>query len=281
MSRSEEETLAREIPGMIEQIRLARGRRFGEGPRGRIWIKKTLREALAHGGVPFKIFMKERRPRQPRIILMVDVSFSVARASGFFLLLCAGFTQRFSRMRTYFFVDRLVDATEPVRRWASRAGVPGRTGLVSGDRSTGAGAPGLQGKAHNSTLPGAGIAGASGVSFQDLVNSQEKLNASAPSDYGRAFYHASETIARVCGRDSVLVILGDARANRLEPLPWAFEEMAAACKKVIWLNPEPRALWDTGDSVMSSYSPACDVVCEASDLEGLKRGLKELLRSLR
>ena len=129
-------------------------------------------------------------------------------------------------------------------------------------------------------LPGAGILGASGVSFKDLVNSQVDLNPSAPSDYGRAFYHARELLARTGGRDTLLFILGDARTNRLEPLPWAFDEAAASCKKVIWLNPEPRSLWDTGDSVMSSYLTACDVVCEAGDLVGLSRGVKEMLRSL-
>jgi uncharacterized protein with von Willebrand factor type A (vWA) domain len=49
---------------------------------------------------------------------------------------------------------------------------------------------------------------------------------------------------------------------------------------VIWLNPEARALWNSGDSVMDAYLPSCDVACEIRDLDGLARGVRELLRSL-
>lgn len=81
-------------------------------------------------------------------------------------------------------------------------------------------------------------------------------------------------------RETILVVLGDARGNFRDPQAWAFEDLAARCRRVLWLNPEPAARWDTGDSVMSAYLPACDVVCEARDLAGLARGVAELVRSL-
>jgi len=76
------------------------------------------------------------------------------------------------------------------------------------------------------------------------------------------------------------VVLGDARSNRRDPLVWAFEDLASRCRSVIWMNAEAHHRWDTGDSVLASYMPACDVVCEARDLDGLARGVREIMRSL-
>jgi uncharacterized protein len=237
-----EERLARRIPSIVQEIRLRRGRRFARGPRGRLWVKRVLRESLAQGGVPFSLPMKERRPRRPRILLLVDVSHSVARAAGYFLLICRGLAERFGRTETFFFVDRLVEATGPLRGWK---GGPPR-----------------------------------GAGFGDLLGTIPGLDPGGASDYGRVFYQALPLLARSTGRETLLVVLGDARSNGRDPLTWAFEDLAGRCRRVVWLNPEAHPLWDTADSVMSSYLPACDVVCEARDLEGLARGVREILRGL-
>ena len=81
-------------------------------------------------------------------------------------------------------------------------------------------------------------------------------------------------------RDAVLVVLGDARTNRFDPLPWAFEEIASRARRVLWLVPEPRARWGTGDSALPRYLPFCDVAVEARDLEGLAHGVREMAVSL-
>jgi uncharacterized protein with von Willebrand factor type A (vWA) domain len=265
----EEASLAREVAEIVRQIRLRRGRRFAEGRRGRLWIKRLIRRSLAHGGVPFTLPMKEARPRTPRVVLLVDVSWSVARAAGLFLLVCAGLADRLRRVEVFFFVDRVVEATELVRSWAARrAAPPVRGGALP------AAAPSRRRRA------GAGIAPRPGAPpFASLIEGIPDLDPSAASDYGRAFYHARGILPRSGGRDTVLVVLGDARSNYRDPLPWAFEEAAGRCRRVIWLNPEPRALWDTADSVMSAYMEACDVICEARDLEGIARGVREILRA--
>lgn len=242
LSTEEEALMARQIPPIVQEIRLRRGRRFRKGPRGRLWAKRMIRESLAHGGVPFTLPMKERRPRRPRVVLLVDVSHSVARAAGYFLLICRGLTERLGRTETYFFVDRVVEATGFVRAWRGRP------------------------------EPAA--------SFKELLKSIPDLNAGAPSDYGRVFFQALPLLSRSSGRDTLLVVLGDARSNYRDPLVWAFEDLAARCRRVIWMNPEAHRLWSTADSVIERYLPACDVVCEARDLEGLARGVREILRSL-
>jgi len=278
----EEAALAREIPKLVEEIRLRRGRRHREGPRGRLWVKKMIRESLAHGGVPFTLPMRERRPRSPRVVLLVDVSHSVARAAGLFILICAGFTERLRRTEIFFFVDRVVDATGPVRAWATgrkarawshhpgppQARRPGR-------------APHRRARALRGASPGLGVSPRRGAAgFADLLAALPGLNLAAPSDYGRVFFQARRLLDRSGSRDTVLVVLGDARTNYRDPLAWAFEETASRCRRVIWLDPEPRRLWDTADSVLSAYLPACDVLCEARDLAGLARGVREILRGL-
>ncbi len=260
----EEARLAAAAAAVIREIRLRRGRRFARGPRGRLWVKKVVRESLAHGGVPFVLPMKERRPRRPRLLLLVDVSHSVLRASGLFLLICRGLQEWIDRAAIHLFVDRICDATEAIRKWS-----PGPIASRGGDQARRRHGPG------EAIRPHAGAA-----SFAEIVRSLPHLDPAAPSDYGRAFYQARSVLLRSGGRDTVLVVLGDARTNRRDPLSWAFEEVASRCRRVLWLNPEPRALWDTGDSVMSVYLPSCDLACEVRDLDALAAGVRQILRSL-
>lgn len=263
MATREEALLASEIAGVVREIRLKTGRRYGRGRRGRLWVKKMVRESLRQGGVPFTLPMKMRRPRRPRLVVLVDVSWSVARAAGLFLLICDALVERLGRPAIHLFVDRVVDATREVGEWC-------------GGRIRAGGPPALR-----RPSPGEAICPSEGAaSFGDLIRSMRDLNPDAPSDYGRAFYHAESLLLPSSGRDRVLVVLGDARSNRRDPLEWAFDGLASRCRRVIWLNPEARALWNSGDSVMDAYLPSCDVACEIRDLDGLARGVRELLRSL-
>ena len=47
-------------------------------------------------------------------------------------------------------------------------------------------------------------------------------------------------------------------------------EMAEIARAVHWLNPEPKAYWDTGDSVMSKYGRYCTDVHEVRNLRQLE-----------
>ena len=141
LTSAEERELSREIPRLIDEIRLRRGRRLRRAPRGRLWMKGTIREALRTGGVPFRLPAQARRPKLPRIILVVDVSWSVARASGLFLLLCQAFVTLGRRVRVFVFVDHPVDATNALRNWLRTSPPPaalaGRRGRAGGGRLDG------------------------------------------------------------------------------------------------------------------------------------------------
>ena len=45
---------------------------------------------------------------------------------------------------------------------------------------------------------------------------------------------------------------------------------------VYWLNPEPRALWDTGDSMMRAYEPHCTAAVTCQTLNDLRGFIEQL-----
>jgi uncharacterized protein with von Willebrand factor type A (vWA) domain len=260
MSTEEEREIARGVPRLVEALRLKPGRRRKEARAGRPWLRKALRRSTATQGVPFVLPMQRPKAKRTRVVLLVDVSFSVARAAGLFLLLAGAFVTLGRRARVVCFVDRPVDATAAIARW-TRGRAPSSAPRRGPDR------------------PGRGIV-RRGVAFADVLDGIEGLNLDAPSDYGRALHALKTARPAVSGRDTLLVVLGDARANRFDPLPWAFADLAARCGSVLWLVPEPASRWGTGDSALPGYLPSIDVVVEATDLAGLAAGVAELRRRL-
>ena len=105
----------------------------------------------------------------------------------------------------------------------------------------------------------------------DQLKDDPGLNFFGLSDFGRAFYQFYTDEFKSLSRNTILVILGDARANWFDPIEWTLDEMHRRTHMVIWLNPEPKQYWDTDDSVMSKYSPYCDYVMECRNLEQLKQ----------
>jgi uncharacterized protein with von Willebrand factor type A (vWA) domain len=263
LSPEDEHEIAAQVPRLIERIRLRTGRRLRRASRGRVYLRRVFRDSLRHGGVPCVLPFRRRRPRRSRVVLLIDVSWSTARAAGLFLSIAGEFLRRARDTRVLLFVDRAVDATREIEDWLARS--PARGGRVDRTRS--------------GRRPGAGIVRGD-ISFARLIGSMRGLNLDAPSDYGRAFHALSRSKLRPGGTTTALLVLGDGRTNRFNPQDWAFEEIASRCGAVVWLVPEPVERWDTGDSALGSYLTHVDVAVEARDLRGLARGVSELLRRL-
>jgi uncharacterized protein with von Willebrand factor type A (vWA) domain len=264
MTTEEERDIAREVPRILAALKLRVGRRQAAARSGRPWLRRVLRENLGRGGVPFVIPYRAPKRKTTRVVLLVDVSFSVARASGLFLLMAAEFLALGRRTRVLAFVDRPVEATGAVLRW-----VRGRRG----DRGA------ASARSRRPARPGDGIVSRD-VSFADVLDGLSGLNLTAPSDYGTAFYALRGSRTRPRGRDTVLVILGDGRTNRFDPLAFALADLARGVKAVLWLVPEPASRWGTADSALPAYLPSVDLVVETTDLAGLGRGLGELVKRL-
>jgi uncharacterized protein with von Willebrand factor type A (vWA) domain len=265
MTTEEEREIAREVPRVLSALKLRIGRRQAAARVGRPWLRRVLRENLSRGGVPFVIPYRAPKRKTTRVVLLVDVSFSVARASGLFLLMAAAFLALGRRARVLAFVDRPVDATEAVLRW-----VRGRAAHRGGRPKN---------ASRGAARPGDGIV-SDNASFAEVLDGLSGVNLTAPSDYGTAFYALRSSRVRPRGRDTVLVVLGDGRTNRFDPLAWALADLARGVKAVLWLVPEPAVRWGTADSALPSYLPSVDLAVEATDLAGLGRGLAELVKRL-
>jgi uncharacterized protein len=90
--------------------RLAARRRRSRA--GEIDLRKTLRKSMSTGGVPIDVVLKKPRPARPELVVLCDVSGSVAGFSNFTLLLVNALRQQFSRVRVFAFIDTTDEVTE-------------------------------------------------------------------------------------------------------------------------------------------------------------------------
>jgi uncharacterized protein with von Willebrand factor type A (vWA) domain len=97
------------------------------------------------------------------------------------------------------------------------------------------------------------------------------------SNFGYAFHRFHDDFLESVTPRTTLVVMGDARNNRNDPRVWAFRDMAEKAKRVIWLNPEARASWRLGDSVMYEYMPYCDEVHECRNARQLTRIVDKII----
>ncbi|MGW6424111.1 vWA domain-containing protein [Nocardia sp. NPDC055053] len=79
--------------------------------RGEIDLRKTLRASMSTGGVPIDLVNRKPRPGRPELVLLCDISGSVAGFSNFTMLLVSALREQFSRVRIFAFVDRTDEVT--------------------------------------------------------------------------------------------------------------------------------------------------------------------------
>ena len=96
------------------------------------------------------------------------------------------------------------------------------------------------------------------------------------SDYGNVFQRFAERYGGDVDGRSTLLVMGDARNNYRDPGLAAFRDLAKRSRRLYWLNPEPRADWDSTDSIMATYAPACDRVFEVRTLRQLTACVDEI-----
>lgn len=105
--------------------------------RGPIDLRRTLRRSMATGGVPMDPVHRRPRPGRPELVLLCDVSGSVAGFSHFTMLLVQALREQFSKVRIFCFVDGCVEVTDEFTPGVDVGGVIGRVmerpGLVAFD----------------------------------------------------------------------------------------------------------------------------------------------------
>ena len=90
--------------------RLAARRRRSRA--GEIDLRKTLRTSMSTGGVPIDVVLKKPHPARPELVVLCDVSGSVANFASFTLLLVYALREQFTKVRAFTFVDHVHEVTD-------------------------------------------------------------------------------------------------------------------------------------------------------------------------
>jgi hypothetical protein len=122
--------LARQLAARISSHRRLRS-------TGRLDPRRTVRRSLQAGGVPLDVVMRRRHPHRPDLVLLCDVSGSVAEFAQFTFTLVHALHDELRRVRSFAFVDGIAEVTDlfesaqheiHVNRFVERRGVLGDDG---------------------------------------------------------------------------------------------------------------------------------------------------------
>ncbi len=83
--------------------------------RGKFDLKTTMRKNMAHGGIPFELVFKQRKKEKPKLVVMCDISSSVANVSRFFLQFIFSLQDCFTKVRSFVFVAELGEVSQLFR----------------------------------------------------------------------------------------------------------------------------------------------------------------------
>jgi uncharacterized protein with von Willebrand factor type A (vWA) domain len=213
-SRRQLAELRRAIQPLSRKLATRLAARRRRHARGQIDVRRTLRRSLSTGGVPLRPAYRKHRPARPEIVLICDMSGSVAGFANFTMLLVQALRDQFSKVRVFAFIDSIDEITHLV--------------------STGAADP-----EHLGTR---------------IHTEAELSTWDGHSDYGRALGGFAERYLDAIGPRTSVLILGDARTNGGDPNLVALHRILEPARHAYWLNPERTSLWSTGDSVALSYA---------------------------
>jgi uncharacterized protein with von Willebrand factor type A (vWA) domain len=96
------------------------------------------------------------------------------------------------------------------------------------------------------------------------------------TDLGFSLAHFTKDYFDAVDRRTTVIILGDGRNNFNDPRLDCLDAIKRRARKLLWFNPEYRAVWGTGDSDMPAYAPLCDAVHTVTTLAQLADAVDHL-----
>lgn len=97
------------VDKMAKRLAVKHSRRTSIRNRGKLDVRKTLRANSGLDGVPFDLKWKQTRKDRPKIVVVCDVSGSVAQVVRFFLMLVYSLADVIDDIETFAFSGRLQD----------------------------------------------------------------------------------------------------------------------------------------------------------------------------
>ncbi|RJX36525.1 MAG: VWA domain-containing protein [Desulfarculus sp.] len=123
-----------EMEAAIRRLALKLGQRMSRryassAKRGRVDLRRSLRQALKRGGELVSLEHRRRKVKPSHLHLVLDVSGSMDIYGYFFLVFMYGLQTRFRRVRSYLFSTRLTMVTPLLRSLPLRPAFQGILGL--------------------------------------------------------------------------------------------------------------------------------------------------------
>ncbi|HVC61866.1 MAG TPA: VWA domain-containing protein [Acetobacteraceae bacterium] len=199
--------------------------------RGQLDVRRTMRRNMGWGGIPFITVWKQKRIEKPRVMVLCDVSGSVAPMAQFLLMFLYAVHEALSDIRSFAFAGSLVEVSDILDKQEIEAAIDEIM------RTIGYGS----------------------------------------SNYGNSLADFEDGWGAQVTNKTTIIILGDARGNRTDPRTEIMARLAQRAKRIIWLNPEYRSAWGTGDSDMYRYAAFCNLVTVCNTLRHLERAITDLL----
>lgn len=113
--------------------------------------------------------------------------------------------------------------------------------------------------------------------FEEAMDRIVNTIGMSSTDYGQAWSDLKTGHFNLIDRRSTLIILGDGRSNYGDGRLDIFREATARAKRTIWLSPEQKPMWGTGDSILPRYQPYCDVMTHVASVRDLERAVDDVL----
>lgn len=110
-TREEMEQVRKAIVPLTRKLaaRLSRKRRHGR--KGPLDFRSTIRRSLSYGGVPVDLKFRYPSPSKPEIVIIADISGSVASFARFTLHLVYAIAGHFTMVRSFVFIDGIDEVT--------------------------------------------------------------------------------------------------------------------------------------------------------------------------
>lgn len=210
--------------------RYARKRRRRQ--RGQLDVRRTLRRNMGWGGIPFITTWKQKRIEKARVMVLCDVSGSVAWVSQFLLMFLYALTEVLSDIRSFAYAGSLTEVSDILEHQP----------------------------------------------IDEAITRVIALMGFGSSNYGNAFADFEAGWMQHVTSKTTVIILGDARGNDTDPRTDIVARLSKRAKRIIWLNPEFRSSWGSGDSDIYRYAPYCSLVQVCSTLNDLERVMTDLLQ---
>src|SRR5580658_482430 len=199
--------------------------------RGQLDVRRTIRRNMAWDSIPFVTVWKQKRIEKPRVMVLCDVSGSVAAMAQFLLMFLYALHEALKDIRSFAFAGSLIEVSDILEK----------------------------------------------EPVEQAISKIMQTIGYGSSNYGNSFADFEDGWMQFVNNKTTVIILGDGRGNRTDPRTDVIGRLSQRCRRIIWLNPEYRSAWGTGDSDMYRYAPFCNLVTVCNTLRHLERVITDIL----